>query len=668
MAHTTISDSWKQDGRLDDRVTLVNGEKFQPLPMEGRIRKDSRIREAVIFGIGRAMPGLLAFRSDESEHLLDVELIDVIWPAVEDANSRAESFAQIGKEVIIPLPATRKYPQTDKETIIRARVYEKFAPEISALYERLGKSGEGTLKLGLEDLKRWLLRIFQERLEINLETTEESFFAAGVDSLKAARMLTFIRRELFLNGNSPSTNAVYDAQNVEQLALYLHDIQTGTVTEDRRDKQDSDLASMIETHSKFDRHVSQGTSPAHKTIFLTGATGFLGSYILAQLLQIQSVARIYCPVRASSPKEARDRLLSSLSSHGLSDPQQHDLDRLRAIDSASVANPAPSLPKHDPYSPQLTHIIHCAWPVNFNLPLSAFDDQITYLHRLLQLSLSTHTPEPAHLIFCSSVSATSLSPSPVPETPLPSSTPAPNTGYGRSKLVAEKVIQRTVEGAAAKASILRIGQIVGDTFHRGVWKDTDAVPLMVRSALAVGALPALNERCAWLPVDTVARSVLDIAELGEGATHPTNNNDIADPQAHPPEPYVFNVVNPCTFAWTEDFLPALRASGLQFETVAPKEWVRRLWDGERDAERNPSVKLLGFWEEMVEVMQAHESEMAMGRVQIFDTAMARGKSPALCSAPDVIEEGYVPVMLRAWMEKWTDSNRFKDCVDNSMLA
>ena len=657
VAHETISDSWKYVGRLDDRVTLVKGEKILPLPIEGRIRQDRRIREVVVFGNERAMLGLLVFRNHESEHLSDIDFIDAIWAAVEDANSKAENFAQIGKETIVPLPFTREYPQTDKGTVIRARVYEKFGPEISTMYRRLENSGEGKLRLRVEDLKCWLLRVFRERLDIHLRNTEEDFFAAGVDSLQAARMLNIIRMELLLNGKNPSTNAVYDAQNIEQLAHYLHSIQTGTANETRKDAQISDMADIVRDHASFDKHVSQGSSPENKIVLLTGATGFLGSYLLARLLRTRFVAHIYCPVRASSPKEARTRLLSSLSRHRFSDAQQDDLDRIHAIHGDPVSHLAPYLLEQEPYYTQLTHIIHCAWPVNFNLPLSTFKDQIGTLHRLLQLSLSSRTPNPAHFIFCSSVSAASFSPSTVPEAPLASFSYAADTGYGRSKLVAERVIQQAVESAGAKASILRIGQIVGDTQHRGIWSDNDAISLIIRSSLAIGALPALDERCAWLPVDTVAKSVVEIAGFDKEEILRADEK-VEDISSSIPEAYVFNVVNPHTFAWTEDFLPALRAAGLHFKTLTPKEWLQRLRDSEQDAEKNPSIKLLEFWEKKIETMtQAREKnqETRMGGIQTFDTARARVKSPALRSAPNIIAEGYVPIILKAWMEKWTSS-------------
>ena len=166
------------------------------------------------------MPGLLTFRSDKSEYLWDNDFVDAIWVTVEDTNSTAESVSQIGRERFIPLPFTRKYPQADKGTIIRARVYEEFAPEISAMYERLGNSGEGTLRLEIEDLERWLLRFFREILDLHLRDTEEDFYSAGVDRPQAKRGLNIFSRYLFLNGKTLNTCAIHDAaQNTSYISI-----------------------------------------------------------------------------------------------------------------------------------------------------------------------------------------------------------------------------------------------------------------------------------------------------------------------------------------------------------------------------------------------------------------------------------------------------------------
>ena len=50
--HKTITGAWKYLGRLDDRITLMNGEKVLPLPIEGSVRRHKLGREAVVFGLG----------------------------------------------------------------------------------------------------------------------------------------------------------------------------------------------------------------------------------------------------------------------------------------------------------------------------------------------------------------------------------------------------------------------------------------------------------------------------------------------------------------------------------------------------------------------------------------------------------------------------------------
>jgi thioester reductase-like protein len=102
-----------------------------------------------------------------------------------------------------------------------------------------------------------------------------------------------------------------------------------------------------------------------------------------------------------------------------------------------------------------------------------------------------------------------------------------------------------------KTRVFRVGQIVADTVH-GVWNDTEAIPLIMQSALTVGALPKLQESPSWTPVDVSARAVSEIA-LSEA------------------DSIVANVTNAKTFSWTNDLLPALREAGLQFEEVEPKE-------------------------------------------------------------------------------------------------
>lgn len=149
---------------------------------------------------------------------------------------------------------------------------------------------------------------------------------------------------------------------------------------------------------------------------------------------------------------------------------------------------------------RLTHIIHSAWAVNFNLGVRSFEAQhIQGVYNLLNVCLRVQLSSPAKFFFCSSVSVASGTPKPasIPETAIENLHHAQNMGYGRSKLVSEHIVCNAMKSTGITARVLRIGQLAGDG-EMGNWNDTEAVPLMIRSAVSIGALPELDE-VQWMP-------------------------------------------------------------------------------------------------------------------------------------------------------------------------
>lgn len=143
----------------------------------------------------------------------------------------------------------------------------------------------------------------------------------------------------------------------------------------------------------------------------------------------------------------------------------------------------------------LTTVIHSAWAVNFNLGVRSFEQQhIRGAYNLINLCLSVSTPRPAKFYFCSSISAAAGTPLPasIAETHVADLAHAQNMGYARSKLVTERIIRAAAEQTGMVARVLRVGQIVGDS-KMGIWNTTEAIPLMIQSAVTMGALPALDE-------------------------------------------------------------------------------------------------------------------------------------------------------------------------------
>ena len=93
----------------------------------------------------------------------------------------------------------------------------------------------------------------------------------------------------------------------------------------------------------------------------------------------------------------------------------------------------------------VTHVIHNAWTVNFNLALQSFEDQIAGVRKLVDISASAD--HPMRLLVTSSIGVVdgwNPADGPVPEHALPDPAVAASAGYGSSKYVVEQVTLLTV--------------------------------------------------------------------------------------------------------------------------------------------------------------------------------------------------------------------------------
>ncbi|KAI0533409.1 putative NRPS-like enzyme [Xylaria digitata] len=630
--HPTIENAWKYIARDDDRITLISGEKLLPVGMEGAVRESPLIRDALMVGNDRLVPGLLLFRSTAAAALSDNEVIDEVWPMVESANEVMDEYARITRDMILPLAADVEYPATDKNNIIRAASYRKFEDIIENLYNKDSQMNGGAKQLNPKELEEYIFQVVRDSVGIEVPGYETDFFAAGVDSLRAAQLRRLLQQELDLGGYSLPTNAIYDAGNVTKLAGVLYSMRTGERLQSGHLNGKGEIAKMEELISEY------GSFSVQKdNVVLTGATGALGAHILNQLLEDPRVARVYCLVRGD---DAIKRINTSLGQRGLSLPESNPqrAHKLRALSTNNFGALHLGL-RADEYAElqsSATLIIHAAWPVNFNISLESFRPQLAGLRNFLDLA--SQTPSPARVVFTSSISTAfgMLKPASVPEAPLESLEYAASTGYARSKLIGERICEAA--GASGVAvGVLRVGQISADSVN-GIWNEKEHVPLLVRSATEVKALPRLygyEGRCEWMPVDTVAATLLQLADkltVGAGAAF-------------------YNITPPHSFSWNDGFLPALREAGLEFEEVDLNEWLKRLRAraeelGSAAEEKLPAIKLADYYEATYgEAAGDHESNLK------YENDRACRDSSALRSCPELSQVAIVRKMLRHWLRQ-----------------
>lgn len=653
------SNYWKYLSRLDDRITLVNGEKVLPIPIEGRVREEELVRECVVFGFQRTVPGALVFRSeDRALHMTDEEFLEAIWPAMQAANARAETFSRIPKELVIVKGGNVTYPKTDKGTFIRAQVYQQFDEDIKRAYAKFegGAQKKGGLQLSVPELEDWLLSKFRKNLGIPLPSAETDIFSAGVDSLQTTRIWRYIVRDLDL-GDRPlrlSQNIVFERGTVHALARHLYQLRTGEGAEGVNELQI--MQQLIEKYSNFTRHYPTMSRPSDtEVVIVTGATGNLGVFIVAEMLKMPTVSEVWALVRAPGQAAAGARVWNELTARNIALTDEEGA-KLRAVPSDfSQANLGLDGHVLDHLLSSATCVIHSAWAVNFNLGVRSFEQQhIRGTYNLINFCLRSKLPSPARFFFCSSVSTASGTPRPatIPESMIEDLHHAQGTGYGRSKLVTEHITRNAMHRTGMRARVLRIGQLGGDTVS-AQWNDTEAVALMFRSTLTTGALPKLDENPSWLPVDQCARAITDIAM---NASERCADVDL-----------VYHLVNPHTFSWARDLLPALqRGSALpKFDVVSPQEWLERLAKSDSDPVRNPSIKLIDFWRSKYASRNSPQMEttaqdgtdddhVSPGGLT-FETRRTLVDCPSLRLVKDPASAGLVERYVDAWMAKWEPS-------------
>jgi thioester reductase-like protein len=98
------------------------------------------------------------------------------------------------------------------------------------------------------------------------------------------------------------------------------------------------------------------------TVLLTGATGYLGTLALARMLTRPGV-QVVCPVRARDEEHARERLGAVLGTLWTT-PSAEAVQRTWPV-AFDLERPEADLPLMD----EVTHVLHCAASIRFDLPL-----------------------------------------------------------------------------------------------------------------------------------------------------------------------------------------------------------------------------------------------------------------------------------------------------------
>lgn len=431
-------------------------------------------------------------------------------------------------------------------------------------------------------LEKYIAELWREILQLSAVGLYDNFFELGGSSLLAAQLVGLLADDLECE---LPIRCVYESPTVATLAQTLQVLQQSggnplTVLTDLTTQaipQPPKITARQRTRTLVE-------SP--KTILLTGATGFLGAFLLHELL-LQTQARVFCLVRAVSRQEGFARLQATFTKYGL--PVASLKGRALPV-PGNLSQPRFGLSQAQfaRLANQVDMIYHSGATVNFVKPYSALESEnVLGTREILQLA-SQGQLTPVNYISTVGVFgaiAYFTGQSIVYEDDdldISRDFLCWDDGYAQSKWVAEKML------LAAKAqgmpiTVFRPGFITGNSYT-GATNLRDFLSRSLLGCIQLGAYPDLaNFKNQVVTVDYASQAILHISQqpaaIG-GTFHITPWSSTQD--------CAWNDL----FAWAKDY-------GYPLQRLPYNRWKEQLSQHCRQAQDNALYPLLPFLNETI---------------------------------------------------------------------
>ncbi|HEX9831518.1 MAG TPA: thioester reductase domain-containing protein, partial [Mycobacterium sp.] len=449
--------------------------------------------------------------------------------------------------------------------------------------------------------------IFAQVLGVERVGVDDSFFDLGGDSISAMRVIAAVNTALDAQlgvrtvFEFPTVSGLSTQWTAESVAPAAHGPSFASVHGDVGEVRAGDLTldKFLDDATLRNAPSLLGPSAEVRTVLLTGATGFLGRYLVLELLeQMEQVGgRLVCLVRAGSDEDARRRLEKTFDSGDAQllrrfgdlaaehlevvagDKGQADLgldeqtwQRLAdtvdlIIDSAAFVNSV--LPYRELFGP---NVVGTAELIRFALTtrLKPYAFVSTSdVGRQVEASAFTEDADIRVISATRSVDGSYAN------------------GYGNSKWAGEVLLREAHELCGLPVAVFRSGMIMADARYAGQLNVSDTVTRMVLSIVATGVAPESfyrldaqgnRQRAHFdgLPVDFVAEA---IATLG---TQVVDGFD------------TYHVMNPHDDGiGIDEYVDWLIEAGYEIERIADfGQWLQRFETGLRalpERQRKKSV-------------------------------------------------------------------------------
>ena len=437
-----------------------------------------------------------------------------------------------------------------------------------------------------------------------------NFFDIGGNSLSGLGLTLGIEQafEVKLQGSE-----IYDYSTIDELVIFLANgdsLMTNKTSLSDEAILDSDI---LPTNSGKRARLSEASK-----IFVTGATGFLGSFLLDELLRFTAPdTKFYCLARGSERvKSGNDRVVEALKFYGL--PSHTQQDRIVTM-TGDLTKSQFGLSDEDYHwlVKEVDLVFHCAASVNY-----AYSYETAKPHTVggttEVIKFACHTITKPLLYLSSNGIFPGGDTMPYLENnDIDGFAERMEGGYNQAKWVAERLVWSAVS-RGLPVCLIRPGNI-GHHSVTGALNPNDFQTLIIKACLQVDCAPIAPD---WFfemtPVDFLAAAIAkisdNVANLGQ----------------------VYNVVQQDPVR-AEDVFTRMRDTGLIRELVPMTEWRLRL-ETVSDSANDVELKLLARSLDSVEGYLTDTS--------VYDTSRFNEASLQMGLVPPPVDVDYVTMFLR----------------------
>lgn len=362
----------------------------------------------------------------------------------------------------------------------------------------------------------------------------ESFFHLGGDSMKAQQLAYQIRRRL---GVDLPISELYKKPSLKDMAAsidkrqsgdsldghHIDDVKQNAETNGVRKEVEygEDAKDMLDLLPKSFQPASW-SGKENPRVFLTGATGFLGCFVLKDLLSREEpqIRKVYTLIRAKDAQSAFDRLKRTCQAYGVwSDEWTSRIEcipgNLGPVKFGVTNEHWRTLTEtvdvviHNGAQVHWINTYEMLKPPNVLGTVEALKLCAEGKPKLFAFVSSTSVLDSEYYVQESARRVAAGEEGVLEEDDLMGSSKGLGTGYGQSKWVSE-YLARECGRRGLKGCVIRPGYILGDA-KTGATNTDDFLIRFLKGCVQLGTRPNINNTVNMVPVNHVARTVVACA-------------------------------------------------------------------------------------------------------------------------------------------------------------